>query len=37
MQWYTWVDQKVLKLLAYPFEYTREVYKTNTEYKVNNS
>ena len=27
---YTWVDQKVLKLLAYLFEYTAELYKTYT-------
>ena len=31
----TWVDQKVLKLLAYIFEFTKELYKTYTEYKVN--
>ena len=29
---YTWVDQKVLKLLAYLFNYTTELYKTYTEY-----
>ena len=28
----TWVDQKALKLLAYLFEYTTELYKTYTEY-----
>ena len=28
----TWADQKVLKLLAYLFEYTSELYKTYTEY-----
>ena len=28
----TWVDQKVLKLLAYLFNYTTELYKTYTEY-----
>ena len=32
---YTLMDQKVLKLLAYLFEYTTELYKTYTEYKVN--
>ena len=32
---YTWVDQKVLKLLAYLFEYTTDLYKTYTKYKVN--
>ena len=31
----TRVDQKVLKLIAYLFEYTTELYKTYTEYKVN--
>ena len=31
----TWVDQKVLKLLAYLLEYTMEVFKSYTEYKVN--
>ena len=31
----TWVDKKVLKLLASLFEYTTELYKTYTEYKVN--
>ena len=31
----TWVDQKVLKLLAYLFEFTTEIYKTYTEYKAN--
>ena len=31
----TLVDQKVLKLLAYLFEYTTELYKTYTEYKAN--
>ena len=33
----TWVDQKVLKLLAYLFEYTTELYNTYTKYKANNS
>ena len=28
-----WI-KKVLKLLAYLFEYTTELYKTYTEYKV---
>ena len=32
---HTWVDQKVLKLLAYLFEYTTELYKTYTEYRAN--
>ena len=32
---FTWVDQKVLKLLAYLFEYTTELYKTYTEYRAN--
>ena len=31
----TWVDQKVLKLLAYLFEYSTELYKTYTEYGAN--
>ena len=31
----TWVDQKVLKLLAYLFEYTMELYKTYRKYKAN--
>ena len=27
-----WVDQKVLKLLAYLFKFRTELYKTYTEY-----
>ena len=34
-RYYTWVDQKVLKLLAYLFEFTTELYKNYTECKVN--
>ena len=30
-----WMDQKVLKLLTYLFEYMTELYKTYTEYKAN--
>ena len=29
------MDQKVLKLLAYLYEYTMELYQTYTEYKAN--
>ena len=29
---YTWVDQKVLKLIAYLLKYTTELYQTYTEY-----
>ena len=29
---YTWVDQKVLKLVAYLLKYTTELYQTYTEY-----
>ena len=29
---YTWVDQKVLKLVAYLLKYTTELYQTHTEY-----
>ena len=29
-----WVDQNVLKLLAYLFEYTTELYETYKEYKA---
>ena len=28
---YTWVDQKVLKLVAYLFKYTKELYQTYTD------
>ena len=32
--YFTWVDQKVLKILAYLFRYTTELYETFTEYSA---
>ena len=29
---HTWVDQKVLKLVAYLHKYTTELHQTHTEY-----
>ena len=29
---HTWVDQKLLKLVAYLLKYTTELYQTYTEY-----